>query len=58
MICKTPQIIFPTENVGVKQDSPALPASDLRDNMGNIANRGKADEALALPLQQPPKWNV
>lgn len=32
--------------VGVKQDSPALPAFDLR------RTKGKADEALALPLHR------
>ena len=32
-------------SVGVKQASPALPAFDL------AGNRGKAGEALALPLR-------
>ena len=35
--------------VGVKQASPALPAFDL------CGNKGKAGEALALPLPPPSK---
>lgn len=34
----------------VKQDSPALPAFDVNADIGCIPDKGKADEALALPL--------
>ncbi|MDD2499962.1 MAG: hypothetical protein PHN92_03985 [Geobacter sp.] len=36
--------------VGAKQDSSALPAFDLCGNKVNVANKGKAGEAFALPL--------
>ena len=44
-------IIYINQFVGVKQDSPALPAFEPCGNNGNLTNKGKAGEALALPLQ-------
>jgi REP element-mobilizing transposase RayT len=43
-------ILHINEFVGAKQDSPALPAFDLHGNKDDIATKGKAGEALALPL--------